>query len=290
MNTYLDHSGLVVSNLDGAARQLAALGFSLQPRSHHTVPNADGSLRLAGTANQCAMLERGYIELITVTDPTADSFSRTEIGGFLGRFEGLHLIAIGTGSARATEERLNTRDVAPLAMRALHRRIDLPEGLRDAGFHLIQVPEPSSPNIAFFFIEHLTPELLWRPNSMVHPNGAVSLYELVVVTDDMARARIIHEAVFGQVAIERDGGLCFPLDRSQFLVLTPEAAACHYGANLPGRALPHCAGQAVGVVKLSAAAAILEANGVPFTQVNERLTVGPQDACDGFLQFVEVGP
>src|SRR5690606_18193309 len=105
------------ADLDLAASQMRALGFNLQPRSLHTVPNEDGSLRLAGTANQCAMLTRGYLEIVSVTDPTAISFSNTEIGGFLTRFQGLHLLAIGTDDAGNVETRLNTESQQPVSLR-----------------------------------------------------------------------------------------------------------------------------------------------------------------------------
>lgn len=287
MRPHLDHSGLVVADLESAGKQLHALGFNLSPLSQHTVPNPDGSLRLAGTANQCAMLQRGYIELVAVTDPAAKSFSNAEIGGFLGRFAGLHLLAIGTPDAGGVEKRLNSGTRPPVAMRDLHRLIATPDGPRDARFKLVVVPQLSGPDITFFFIEHQTPELLWTPLSLIHPNGAMSLLELVVVTEDLAAARPEFEKCFGLPAVSNGDHFTFALDKSRFLVMTADAAQNYYASPIPSRTLPHCAGQTVGVADLQTTKEILETHGVPFVHAGARLTVAPAHACGSFLQFVE---
>lgn len=279
MSIHLDHSGLVVRDLDHAARQMTAMGFALTPRSFHTVPNADGSLRPAGTANHCAMLERGYLEIIAVTDPAAVSFSRDEIGGFAKRFEGLHLLAMGTTEAGALEASLH------LPGRDLSRAI----GNDVARFRLVPIPPLSGVDMTFFFIEHRTRSLLWTPELLVHPNGATGLLELVVLADDLEGAGKRYADVLGSPVPGGDGILSFPLDRSRFLVMTPEAAGEHFGAGVPEHALPHCAGQSVEVRDLATAAAVLEHNGVAFVRHNGRLTVAPPDAGGAFLQFAEVG-
>jgi hypothetical protein len=289
MTGHLDHSGLVVRDLAGAAARFRALGFNLTPRSDHAVPNADGTLRPAGTANHCAMLERGYLEIVAVTDPAATSFSRTEIGNFADRFEGLHLLAIGTEDAESATARLNASGHAPVEARDLRRRVDWGGTRREAQFRLIVVPRLSGPDITFFFIEHRTPELVWTPGSTDHPNGAICLCELVTVTNDLEAARGLCETAFAVAPAMLDGGLSFELERSRYLVLTPAAAGRHYGAALPGRALPHCAGQTVEVRELSRTAAILAENGVPFLRSGGRLTVTPAFACGSFLQFAEQG-
>lgn len=287
MTLHLDHSGLVVRDLSRAAQQMTALGFKLTARSHHTVPNPDGTLRPAGTANHCAMLQRGYIEIIAVTDPSADSFSRTEIGGFAARFEGLHLLATGTDDAEHVEARLNAGAQERVSVRALHREIDTPEGPHDAGFRLIVIPPLSGRDITFFVIEHRTPELLWTPASMVHPNGASTLLELVIVEADIDAVRPHYERVLGMPAGTDGEGLTFELDRSRYLVMTTDAAVRHFGAPLPPHDLPHCAGQAIEVVDLDATARLLTANNVPFGRTGDRLTIAPTHACGSFLQFAE---
>lgn len=290
ITTHLDHSGLVVANLDKAVAQIAALGFQPLPRSFHQVPDGSGNPVPAGTANHCVMLARGYLEVIAVTDPSRDSFSRWEIGGFAERFEGLHLLAIGTSDAEAAKDRLNAHGGTPVLTRDLRRKVDTDSGEQEAAFRLVVVPELSGSDITLFFIEHRTRELLWTPESQIHPNGATALLELVVVSDDPQASRPEYERAFGPATQTSADGLRFELDQSRFLVLTPAAAANHFGAPLPSHTTPHCAGQAVEVTDLAATASLLKANGVPFTTTHGRLTVGPDHACGAFLQFVEARP
>src|SRR5262249_24639362 len=95
----LDHAGILVRDLDQAAAQFRRLGFQLTPRGYHTLPAAPGGKRpRVGTGNNCAMLERGYVELIGVTDPKYEGRLRAD----LEAYQGLHLIAFGTTDAKST--------------------------------------------------------------------------------------------------------------------------------------------------------------------------------------------
>src|SRR5690606_29231778 len=114
------------------------------------------------------------------------------------------------------EARLNGLGTQPVELRSLNRNINTIDGHRNASFQLVVVPQASGPDVTFFFIEHRTPELLWTPRSIIHPNGALALLELVVVTEDLSAAGLLYAAVFGQAGTPRDGGLSFELRQSRF--------------------------------------------------------------------------
>ena len=66
----------------------------------------------------------------------------------------------------------------------------------DAKFRTVAVRADAFPAGRFYFCEHLTPELVWRPEWQSHGNGAQRFEELVVVAGDAAEtaaliARII---------------------------------------------------------------------------------------------------
>ena len=96
----LDHVGIAVADLDAGEAQFQRLGFQLTPRGHHTLPPpSPGAARpRTGTGNHCAMLRRGYLEIIGITDPAYQGRLRAD----LARYEGLHLAAFGTEDAPAT--------------------------------------------------------------------------------------------------------------------------------------------------------------------------------------------
>jgi catechol 2,3-dioxygenase-like lactoylglutathione lyase family enzyme len=117
----LDHIGIAVHDLDSAAAQYRRLGFRLTPRGFHTLPpGPDGVRPRAGTGNNCAMLERGYIELIGITDP---GYSGRLIEA-LARYEGLHIVAFGTQNSDATAAELRRAGVSAAAVRSLERPIE----------------------------------------------------------------------------------------------------------------------------------------------------------------------
>ena len=74
---FLDHVGWFVPDMDAAARAFEKLGFGLTPFSIHGDRDpATGALRPLGTANRLVMLERGYLEILTlhgdVTNPSVE--------------------------------------------------------------------------------------------------------------------------------------------------------------------------------------------------------------------------
>jgi len=83
----LDHLGAIVRNLAEGAARWEKLGFALSPTSRQggKMPDRNEEGPWA-TANRCAILQKGYLELIGVVDETAyNPWTK-----FLARFEGLH--------------------------------------------------------------------------------------------------------------------------------------------------------------------------------------------------------
>ena len=65
---YVDHVSHFVADLDAAARAMEALGLRVTPVSAQKTH--EGPL---GASNRCAMLEEGYIELLSPTRSTTSS-------------------------------------------------------------------------------------------------------------------------------------------------------------------------------------------------------------------------
>jgi 4-hydroxyphenylpyruvate dioxygenase-like putative hemolysin len=145
----IDHAVIAVRDLDAAAAKFTALGFTLTPRGHHSI----------GSRNHCIMLGSTYLELLVapVAHPWLDYYRASG--------EGLAAIALSTMDADATYENLKAHGARPPM--DLSRPVD--GGV--ARFRLVQIE--GSPQV--FFVQHLTPELVWRPEWQRHTNGAREL-------------------------------------------------------------------------------------------------------------------
>src|SRR3954470_10073709 len=145
----IDHVVIAVRDLNAAAANFSALGFTLTPRGHHSI----------GSQNHCIMLGSTYIELLVapVAHPWLDYYRAFG--------EGLAAIALSTSDADATYELLKASGAKPPM--DLSRPVD--GGV--ARFRLVQIE--NSPQV--FFVQHLTRELVWRPEWQAHANGALEL-------------------------------------------------------------------------------------------------------------------
>lgn len=217
----LDHVGVCARELGPLAAAYEALGFCLTPRAQQSA----GGAKLA-TGNRCAFLRQGYIELLAILEP---GLPDNGLEALLSRYEGLHILAIGISDAEAELARLRRGGLALDGIRPLER--PTPEGAR-ARFE--RLPYPDAPEGRIQLIRHLTPELLWQPQWLDHPNNAVALEEIFVLSGMESAARLSRLAGL-PLEPRREGGLSlrFP-DGTRVSLLDAEAMA----ALLPGVAAP----------------------------------------------------
>ncbi|WP_238121088.1 MULTISPECIES: VOC family protein [unclassified Xanthobacter] len=263
----LDHVGIAVPDLEAGRRTYAALGFHLTDRSMHSgALEPGGPVEPWGSGNHCAMLRRGYIEVLGLVDATLHS----TVKHLLKRYEGAHIVALRTPDADASFAAYQQAGVPARAPAALQRQLDEGQVL---GFRNIYFEGPDYAQARFITIEHQTPDLLWRPDLLDHPNTAVALRSvtLVVAPEDV-------EAIRARL------GRAFPLVPADALRVV---GADTWTAPLPG-AVPCVAGFEVAVRDLDACAALLTANGVPHARAaSGALVVPPAAAAGAQLTFVQ---
>jgi hypothetical protein len=249
--TTLDHVGICTA--DGPALWAAyeRLGFALTPVARQSGRRAPGApVEQFGTGNRCAMLRRGYLELLAVIDP---SLFDNGLSRFLARYTGMHILALGMDDAEANLARLHRAGLSIPGISPLERPVDDPNGPR-ARFE--RLPLPDAPEGRVQLIRHLTPELIWQERWLDHPNGAVALEEMVLASAEPAESAARLSRLAGQpVTPDPAGGFLLVLaDGSRVRVLRPEAL----DSVLPGvkpPALPFLAGFVVRTADRNAAAA-----------------------------------
>lgn len=166
-----DHAGFIVENLDASSSLMGRLGFTQTLRADHTRTDAQGAKVSAGSSQRCIMLQRGYIELMQITDPTQGhqlALASTE------RY-GLHLLGLGTEDAiacRAARVRSGVDVSDVLYWSRPIKEADLDGVAQFAYFGSAWQPQDPS---YVFWVEHRTPELLRSPALVRHANGAIGL-------------------------------------------------------------------------------------------------------------------
>jgi len=162
------------------------LGFAVTPLSTQINRDSDGRAVPAGAENRNVMLEQGYIEFL---NPTLDTEVSRRMREQMARYRGVHLLAFGSPAAQEEHERLIRHGFEPLPFMRLEREVEVEGGgMQLARFGVVRVPPQKMPEGRVQFVEHLTPEALWQPRYVAHPNGATALAAAFVVADDPADA------------------------------------------------------------------------------------------------------
>jgi catechol 2,3-dioxygenase-like lactoylglutathione lyase family enzyme len=241
--TALDHVGVAVPDLDAAAAEWAALGFTVQPLLPHMHAGAP-----TGTGNRNIMLGAGYIELLATIDPAKPSGT---IACFLASHTGIHVLTLATDDEEAAQARLNRAGFAAAISRSSR---PAPPADGEAGFARIPLAE-ADPRLQL--LRHLTPALVWQPPFLAHPNRAGALEDVIVVADPPAGfAARLSRAAGRPVVPDPEGGLALRLPQGTVRVLAPDAALRLLpGATLP--ALPAILGIAIRTQDGNAAVAAL---------------------------------
>jgi len=272
----IDH--LVVDtgpDLDAAAARYTALGFQLTKRAHHSL----------GSSNHLAMFDPDYLELLC-----PGNGARQDLVGFANGMNGL---VFDMQDAEGLHAAQTARGVPVQPVQYFTRNADLPDGtVATARFHTVRLP----PRIVFdgrvYFCEHLTPEFVWRPEWLVHPNGALHISRVAIAAENPDRLAETFDRMFGDGAVARAAvpGTPHILIAGRVAVqIWPRATL----ADAIGPAMPDPAGRAdhialfgLRVRSLPATADLLRANGVRLAHADaSRLVVSPADAVNVAIEF-----
>ena len=271
----IDHSLIGVRDLEAACLAWQRLGFTVTPRGRHIG---------WGTANYCLMFDSGYVELLGIVDPKQFT---NDLDKFLLQREGLMGLAFATSDAAALAKQLAAAGLHPDGPNDLKRLLELPEGDVLPAFKLAFLPPAELPDLRAFFCQHLTPELVRRPDWLSHANGAKRLAKLTVASDRPAALAAAYGRIFGSEALRPEGeSLAIRIGSSELRFTTPDALAAKYGITLPVQKTPWMAVQTVAVADLGAARAVLRRNGIDATDGGRHLLVGPEAATGCLLEFV----
>ncbi len=263
---FLDHVAHFVPAIEGAAAALERYGFRLTPYTAQT-NQIDGATVPSGTGNRCAMLRRGYVEILAATpSPAGDTPLSRQLRERLAHHVGLHLAAFSTADAAAEHRRLANSGFDTLPLVDMRRPVALDGIEEDARFTIVRVAHGSMPEGRAQFLTHHTERLVWRSDYLAHPNGAEALTGLWLAAPNPAEPAERFARFTGRAA-RRDGEVAtVMLERGAIHIATPEFLGNALGI-VPGGTVPCLVATAIAVASLARVQALLEASGTDCRRV-----------------------
>jgi len=277
---FLDHVGHFVRDPDAARRALLRAGFSVTPFSVQTLPDPSGGApQPTGTGNLCAMLRRGYVEVLA---RTADTPLAVEFDAALRGHEGLHLAAFAVADPPDQHARLAAAGFPMRPLVYFERAVELPGGPGLAAFRVVRLERGAMPEGRIQALAHLTEAAVWQPRWLDHPNGASGLLACVFRVTDLREAVPRFERFLDRPATQLVGGAMIALDRGALLLAAPGRAQPFGPSAGPGGL-----GYAVLVQSLDHLADALDVGGIGFRKVGACLMARfPEGLGNGFWCFV----
>lgn len=277
--TGIDHAIVGVRKLEAARRQWAKLGFTITPRGRH---------RGWGTANYCIMFETDYVELLGIVDP--EKFTN-KLDRFLKLREGLMGLAFSAEEAEAVSTALEAASIGYKGPADLSRLLELPEGEVEPAFKLVYL-NGATPGVSSFVCQHLTRDLVWRPEWTDHPNGVTGIDSMTVVVRSTGAAQAGWKKFLGRDAVTEIGGQEFSVKvgPTELRFLT-EAAAGDALPELRRRKWrpPFVAGMALSVTDPAETVRALEAGGIGYTRKDDQTVAVTGSQANGVsLEFCAV--
>jgi catechol 2,3-dioxygenase-like lactoylglutathione lyase family enzyme len=273
----IDHPVVAVRDMEEARERYARLGFTIPPRGSHIQ---------WGTGNWCMMFPDDYLELRGIVDPARYTHN---LDKFLTLREGLMGIAFAPKSADETYRLASAAGLNPTPPRELTRNFEHPEGFTKPSFRLVFLDPDTTPELmASLACEHLTPELIRRPDWLRHPNGVTGIASMTSVVDEPASVIENQGKLFGADNIAReDGGVTVRVSQAATVRFLSSAAAARQGEAISGVKPPYLSSITLRCESADRVAALLKANGVPFEAVPDgSIRVGPAEACGTILRFI----
>lgn len=279
----LNHVGMAVRDLADIVRRFEAMGFQLTPYSPHSAAWKPGeTVQPQGSGNRCVMFANDYLEILASEDVARPA---ARISNFLKRHQGAHILCFNTQRPQDVEARLRAEGIATSGVIPLQREIDTPDGVRTAKFARIQFAPEHSPEGYVQAAQHLTPQYIYQPQYIVHPNGCDSLRTTFVATSDLDGFAKKYRQYTGLTAKALDHAVQFDFPLGTRLIIVDAAYAPHY---LPGSLfppLPAIAGVAFRCPDLKAQRARLLDHGFAVAEAQRRLVVPAEQACGVAVAF-----
>lgn len=274
----VDHPVIAVAEFEAAREAYERLGFTVPPRGRHLE---------WGTGNWCIMFPDDYLELRGIVD--ASQYTHGLHGYLSRRGQGLMGLAFAPETTvKQSEAQMRASDLRPAGIKQLTRRFQHAGGETYPRFSILYLDEAELPELLTSVIcEHLTPELIRRPEYLEHANGAERVASVSVVVDDPPSLRQRYRRFFGEGAVRlEDGALVIQPAMGARIEFVAPARARVSGVLIGAASTPKMSAATLDVRDVGQVQKVLAGAGTPFESLDDgRVRVGEDQACGVTLLF-----
>ncbi|MFK7792228.1 MAG: VOC family protein [Devosiaceae bacterium] len=275
----LDHVVVGVPDLVSARTRLSALGFQVQDDAHHPF----------GTGNCNVFFENGtYFEPLAVTDRDAELVAMKGTNPFVKRYHayrfrhgyGPIMAAFTTDSAQRMKETFEREGISAGDILSFTRKQAMPDGSETTiGVHLAVSASDRAPDITLFCCEHLSRDVLWKPERTEHPNGAKGVTRLIAVETNPSDFQYLFQTVTGDRELRTTSfTMEMDLPNANVNVVTPTAYTAMTGEVLEPRGRgPRIEAVEMLFANLDAMRAHLRQADVAFVDRDDHLVIARDD-------------
>jgi hypothetical protein len=263
----IDHTVIIVRELDTPKQAFTRMGFTLTPRGYNTL----------GAQNHCVMFGQDYLELLMVPQRLP---GREYYYDFARVGDGLAAIALKTDDTLGAYGELAATGLAPFEPVDFSRPVHLPEGTKNASFRITALGLEQTPGGRMFLCQHFTRDVVWRPEYQVHANTANGLAALAIVSNDVAATAAAYERLFDVKAKTITEGLLVDTGDTPIAVVSERALAKRLpGVCISERRQPSMAALFIRVTSRDTAERTLRAGGLhPARMPDGSVAVGAAEA------------
>jgi catechol 2,3-dioxygenase-like lactoylglutathione lyase family enzyme len=281
----IDHIVHTVRDLDAAGELYARLGFTVGARNRHPW----------GTDNRIVQFPGCFIELLTIAQPEKIAprgprlfsfgvFNRD----FLARHEGLSMIALESRDAAADARAFREAGIGDFDVFDFEREARKPDGTPvKVAFSLAYAQDEKSPEAGFFVCQQHHPENFWNPAFQKHPNGAIGIAGVIMVSENPESHRRFLSAFSGVSDVKSGAnGIAVETPRGAIQVISPDAYRMHVGTEPPDLSRgARLAAIRFAVPDQALLKGMLGKGGVAFSEHRGNVVVAPDVATGATLIF-----
>jgi hypothetical protein len=281
----LDHIVHAVRDLDAAAEFYRRAGFTVGARNRHAW----------GTHNCIVQFPGVFIELITIGEPELirigapgtfafGAFARD----FLAREEGLAMLVLEGKRPAEDVEAFRAAGIGNFKPFNFEREAKRPDGTPvKVAFSLVFAADEKAPDIGYFTCLQHHPENFWNPVFQTHPNGAVGIDGVIMVSGNPQHHRHFVGAFSGVGDVESNAsGISAKTPRGEIQVMNAAAYRAYAGSAPPDLARgAHLAAVRFKVRDKTEAMSALKNGGIMAVERSGKLVVPPDAAFGATLIF-----